>query len=169
MAGGIGAGILGNYACLPACLPGWVISQRSQYRKRLLYALCVQLFVWHFRFPEDDDTKFPFKWIAAPNEMKNSTRHWSSEQHAPSEGIDIELHSTGSSRLAALWLVPRTPAVSPSGNRQAIGRQLTSQTTLEQNRRPSSVCWTGARRHFWQQSHVACHLLCGTVLQTWRH
>lgn len=58
----MGGGI-GNYACL---LPGWVVSQRSQYRKRLLYALYVQLFVWHFRFPEDDDddgedTKFPFK------------------------------------------------------------------------------------------------------------
>lgn len=46
------------------------VSQRSQYRKRLLYAQCVRLFVWHFRFPEDaadddddddEDTKFPFK------------------------------------------------------------------------------------------------------------
>lgn len=156
---------------MPACLPGWVVSQRSQYRKRLLYALCVQLFVWHFRFPEDDgeDTKFPFKWIAAPNEMKNSTRHWSSsEQHAPGEGIDIGLHATGRQQ-AALWLVPPTPCCLYPCWQQAIGRQLTSQTTLELNGRPSSVCWTGARRHFWQQSHVACHLLCGTVLQTWRH
>jgi len=116
---------------------GPIVSQRSQY-KRLLYAMCAVVWL-ALPFPEDDDdddTKFAFKWIAAPNEMKNSTRHWSKRSTPQAQSEDYRLPSVECNRQqAATCHLPHAVCLSvcPSSFGK---RQLTSQTT---NWRPSSV------------------------------